>query len=336
MTVEELKARLPLPELLLRLTLFEYLPAVGTHRCPLHQEKHGASFSLFWKDRSWGWKCHGACGVGGDEVSLISTVHACSRREAIQRYRTLLFGEKRKIVTPISKRATQSEAECLEAKLVSFPSDLRPGNREELQTVAELRRVDFWAVATMQQQGVLAFGTVRGERCWIVLDQSRICAEARRMNGAFFPGGGKVHTLRGSDKSWPVGLLLPKNLTGCFRRFLLVEGSGDFVAAYHWCLQFGQDCLPVALLGAGMKRIHSRALKHLRGACVRIVPHDDPAGCAALESWQLQLRQAGCTVYISRIQHISLPDGSRGKDLNDTTALSAEVCGKLEMLFSWK
>ena len=336
MTVEELKARLPLPELLLRLALFDYLPAIGTHRCPLHQEKHGASFSLFRKAHEWRWKCHGACDVGGDEVSLLCVVQSCTRREAIHRYYALLPGVTSAIAHPPSRRNTTGARGCQLHRQVVFPDDLAPGSREDLQTVASLRRVDFWAVASMQQAGVLAFGTVCGERCWVVLDHSRRCAEARRMNGACFPGGGKVHTLRGSDKSWPVGLQLPRDLTGCFQHFLLVEGSGDLVAAYHWSLQLGANCLPIALLGAGMKRIHPQALEQLAGSCIRIVPHDDPAGRSAVDAWQLQLRRANCTVYIFRIHDITLPDGGRGKDLNDTTALGTDVYGKLEGLFSWK
>lgn len=336
MTAEELKARMPLPELLVRLGLFDYLPAIGTHKCPLHHEKHGASFSIFRKHHSWFWKCHGACGVSGDEISFVAAAHACSRREAIETYRSISGGLIPGLVRSSSMCAKRRNTGHQEQRRVSFPTDVAPGSRQELQTVAELRRVDFWAVASMQQQGILAFGTVRGERCWIVLDQSRLCAEARRMNGACFPGGGKVHTLRGSDKSWPVGLQLARNLTGCFRHFLLVEGSGDLVAAYHWALRLGSNCLPIALLGAGMKRIHPHALEQLRGKLVRIVPHDDPAGRAAVESWQLQLRRMGCTVYIFRMSEIRLSDGRRGKDLNDTTAFEKDACRKLEGLCAWK
>ncbi len=332
-TLEELKTRLPLPELLLRLGLFDYVPVVGTYRCPLHEEKHGASFSIFRKDHSWLWKCHGACGIGGDEVALIAREHECSRKEAIRWY-SLLAGVQFPEAVALHQRATPSHTPRQHRPgEVAFPKDLSLGSREDLQTVADLRRVDFWAVATMQQNGVLAFGTVCGERCWIVLDQARLCGEARRMNGAAFATGAKVHTLRGSDKSWPVGLLLPRDLTSHFQKFLLVEGSGDLVAAYHWALRFGQDCLPIALLGAGIKRIHPRALNHLHGKNVRIVPQDDPAGLGAVESWQLQLRQAGCTVYIFQITQITLPDGRKGKDLNDTTTLEPEVYGKLEELF---
>ncbi|MEY5011768.1 MAG: zinc finger protein [Verrucomicrobiota bacterium] len=336
MTVEELKVRLPLPELLVRLALFDYVPSVGTHRCPLHREKQGASFSLFRKAQGWGWKCHGACGVGGDEVSLLAMVQSCTRREAIPRYHALLNGPHPLGACPHSTHATSMRPRLEMQRQVAFPEDLGPGSRADLETVAALRQVDFWAVATMQQAGVLAFGTVRGERCWVVLDESRRCAEARRLNGTCFPGSGKVHTLRGSDKSWPVGLQLPRDRTRFFRHFLLVEGSGDLVAAYHWALLLGPNCLPIALLGAGMKRIHPEALELLRGASVRIVPHDDPAGRSAVDAWQLQLRRVGCTVYIFRMHDITLPDGRRGKDLNDTTALSADVAGKLEGLFSWK
>ena len=335
MSFEELKARLPLPELLQRLGLFDYLPAVGTHRCPLHREDRGASFSIFQRDHRWAWKCHGACGIGGDELSLIETVLSCSRKNAAERYRFLASNASSMPgASPLKGTAgARVRADCQPA--IAFPNDLAPGSRQDLQAVANLRKVDFWAVATMQKLGVLSFGTVLGQRCWIVLDQSRLCAEARRLDGSGFVQGRKAHTLRGSNKSWPVGLELPSNLTESFRRFLLVEGSGDLVAAYHWCLRHGQDCLPIALLGAGMRHIHPRALNQLARASVRIVPHDDPAGASAAEAWQLQLRRMGSTVYIFRIHDITLPDGSRGKDLNDTTALGTAASEKLTGLFSW-
>ena len=335
MTIPELKQRLPLPELLLRLGLFDYLPATGTHRCPLHQEKLGESFSLFLKDNVWFWKCHGACGSAGDEISLIALAGTCSRKEAIRRYQDLAGASVPQTYSPSPLVNATPPGISNSRKSLALPRDLDSGSRGDLEVVATLRRVDFWAVATMQQNGVLAFGTVCGVRCWIVLDQARLCAEARRMDGACFASGRKVHTLCGSDKSWPVGLQLPRGLTRYFQRFLLVEGSGDLVAAYHWALRLGQDCLPIALLGAGIKRIHPDALEQLRGKSVRIIPHDDPAGHAAVEPWQMQLRSVNCTVYLFRMSRIEMPDGTCGKDLNDTTGLPPEECKKMEGLFSW-
>jgi len=53
---------------------------------------------------------------------------------------------------------------------IAFPSDLHRGSRSELERVASQRKVDFWAVATMQQNNVLRFGTVCALPCWIITD----------------------------------------------------------------------------------------------------------------------------------------------------------------------
>ena len=157
MTIPELKQRLPLPELLLRLGLFDYVPAAGTYRCPLHQEKRGESFSVFLKDNVWFWKCHGSCGSAGDEISLITLVVSCSRKEAIRKYHELSCATAPQAYSIPPSRNAVSSIRSARRRDLALPRDLDLGSRRDLETVATLRRVDFWAVATMQQNGVLAF-----------------------------------------------------------------------------------------------------------------------------------------------------------------------------------
>lgn len=333
MDIQELKRRLPLPQLLLQLGLFDFFPQEGLYKCPLHKEQCGESFSLSLKGDAWLWNCFGACRAGGDEISLIEKSQGLTRRAAILRFHELL-SETPKV--RLSESLELQPKPAPDRRLVLFPSDLREGTRLELECLARLRRVDFWAVAAMQQLGVLKFGTVRGCLCWIVMDASRRCAEARRLDGLEFSNGAKVHTLLGSDKSWAVGVQLFAGLTRAFTRVLLVEGSGDLVAAFHWANRFSNDCQPVAMLGAGLKRIHPEALEQLRGKAVRIVPHDDPAGRGAVEAWRTQLQSVGCTVYAFWMTNIQKADGSRGKDLNDTTDCGPETARKMEALFLWR
>ena len=312
-----LKRVLPLPELLVRLGLFTHPPGEGNHKCPLHQESKGAAFSISRRGEAWLWNCNGACNVGGDEVTLIERHLQLPRWGAMRQYAALCG------VNPAAHWERQPESEPRQG--VAFPQDLRSGGRSELETVAALRKVDFWAVATMQQNGVLQFGTVCGEACWIVTDASRLCAEARRMDGSLFPARGnlgqrKTHTLGGSKKNWPVGLLLPAGLTACFKKVLWVEGSGDLVAAYHFALIAG-NWLPVALLGAGLKRLHPTAETLLRGKQVRLVPHVDPAGKTAAKHWATLLQKAGCTIDGFNLGGLRKRDGVPVKDLNDATDL---------------
>lgn len=54
--------------------LTEIGPGHWRGRCPLHQEKTG-SFSVYQKEGSWSWHCYGACGMGGDIVTLELELH---------------------------------------------------------------------------------------------------------------------------------------------------------------------------------------------------------------------------------------------------------------------
>ena len=82
------------------------------------------------------------------------------------------------------------------------------------------------------------------------------------MDGLIFPALGdlaerKAHTLRGSCKSWPVGVAVLQKRPH-IRAVLLVEGGPDYLAALHLCLERKvHDALPVAMLGRGTgSKIH--------------------------------------------------------------------------------
>lgn len=332
--IAAMKERLPLPALLDLLGLGAH--ASRSAFCPFHENTNTRAFSVYQTESGWKWKCHSQCG-GGDEIDFIERFEKCSRSQALVRYGQLCgvsgagdyahaeYRKKSRSVTP-----------CAE---LGFPDDLHQGSREELDAVAKLRKVDFWAVATMQQSGVLLFGTVCGFPCWIVTDLARKIAEARRMDGQMFPefkGGSerKAHTLRGSSKSWPVGLILPRNLHDAFENILLVEGSSDFVAAYHFCLlgcASGPNWLPVAMLGA-LARIHPQAFAVLRGKKVKIIPHLDEAGKSGAQNWAKDLKQIGCEVSGFNLAELRTRGGSNVKDLNDCTDIHPEDAAELEGL----
>ena len=325
-----LKQVLPLPDLLVRLGLFQCRPSEGNHPCPLHQERKGAAFSISRVGERWLWNCNGACHVGGDEVTLIERHLQLPRWGALRHYAGLC-GMNSKIHRDPAPDGDRTQG-------VRFPDDLRSGTRVELEAVAALRKVDFWAVTTMQRNGVLRFGSVCGEACWIILDESRLCAEARRMDGSHFPARGnlgqrKTHTLAGSKKNWPVGLLLPADLTACFKKVLWVEGSGDLVAAYHFALRAG-NWLPVALLGAGLKKLHPTAENLLQDKQIRMVPHVDPAGKGAARYWATLLQKSGCVVDGFNLEGLRQKDGTPVKDLNDATNLMDADTHVLESLLA--
>ena len=339
--IEQWKAALPLPTLLLRLGLSERELTPGEYPCPLHRESRGNAFSIAHKEGRWLWNCFGACGCGGDEVTLLEKVENLSRTEAIRRLRELAIGtgapaQTTRVNTPKVPRRPRLPQPSLE-----YPADLHTGSYEELCTVAKLRSVSEQAVIAMSRAGFLGFATVCGAPSWLVLDASGKAAEARRMDGCPYPDGRglpsrKAHTLKNSQKSWPLGLISKKLHTLPDTSVLLVEGSGDFVAAHHFCQLHpgGQRWQPVAFLGACVRKIHPDAVGLLGGRVVRIVPHCDKAGETAGIAWARLLRNIGCSVHGFNLAGMRTATGAPVKDLNDCTQIHPDDFVRLRLLLS--
>ncbi|MEY5026008.1 MAG: zinc finger protein [Verrucomicrobiota bacterium] len=323
-SAEALRQSCPLPDLMHRLGLGNLDKPQSF--CPFHENRLTGAFSVYRKEGRWRWNCFAGCG-GGDEVDFLVKLRGVDLGEAFRLWEELAGAAPLSMayVAPVSASKTKPRQEPV------LPADFHPGSREELETVATLRQVNFWAVASMQQNGVLGFGTVCGVPSWLVKDGSGKCVEARRMNGLPFPaveglGERKAHTLRGSLKSWPVGLVAGP---GRLRKVLLLEGSGDLVAGYHY-VEPVSDWLPVAFLGAGIQNLHPEALGLLAGKQVRIVSHVDAVGADARERFGRQLQQqAGCSVDWFDLEGLRKADGSPIKDLNDCTAIHPEDAGEL-------
>jgi hypothetical protein len=316
-----LRQHLPLPHLLEKLELGMH--AKRSALCPFHGDRH-SSFSVFKGEKGWRWKCHAGCG-GGTEIGFLMQLAGCSKEEAVQRWGELAGAAPiSPLAYPIKRPRAKREQQ---SKTLKLPPDLHTGTQSELETLAALRKVNIRALERMQTDGVLKFGTVLGLPCWIVTDVTAITAEARRMDGHLFPRRGnsdvhKVHTLTGSSKKWPVGLGASKSIAN----ILLLEGSGDLVAGYHFALDNEQNWLPVAILGSEIRGIHPHALEILRGKRVKIVPHCDPSnkGSAAGEAWAAELQQIGCTVTWFSLDGLRWRDASPIKDLNDCTDIHPE------------
>jgi hypothetical protein len=324
--IPKLKEALPLPALMRQLGLENH--AKRSALCPLHEDA-SPSFSVYQTARGWRFKCHAGCGEG-DEIDFLQMHRQVDEKAAIRLY-VEFAGEYRSSPGPRQLYPAKSQERPV------LPPDFRPGGVDELEAVARLRKVSVQALECMQHFGVLGFGRVCGFPCWILTDASGRTAEARRLDGSPFPafgGGGerKAHTIRGSSKNWPVGLLLPNGHTEKFERILLLEGSGDLVAGYHFALKMSKGWLPVAMLGAN-SRIVLEALQILRERQIRIVPHLDKAGDKAASNWANQLREADCRVDRFDLSGIRKRNGFLVKDLGDCTDLHAEDQNELEELF---
>ena len=204
---------------------------------------------------------------------------------------------------------------------------LQDGRKEDRKLVAESRHISLEAVSLGLALGTLTFAIVQGYRCWLLTDAEGRCAEARRIDGMPFPecgtlGRRKAHTLRGSRKSWPVGVAVLRRVPD-FRTLLLVEGGPDYLAALHFAHDLERwDVLPVAMLGRGTgTKMDPAALELMRGRRVRIYPHNDAdgGGVKSARLWATQLHEVGCVVDFFEFSDLRRTDGTPIKDLDDCT-----------------
>jgi hypothetical protein len=199
-----------------------------------------------------------------------------------------------------------------------------------------------WNISTlrlMQEVGLLRFGRYFGFDCWFALDQSGLCAEARRMDDKPFPAGlykGKDYNERKAQavkysrkKDWPVGIfpaLLRKDPSYAI---VMCEGGTDFVSAYDFVYrQKRNDILPTAMLGKGMglHGFHPDCWDRLRGRRVRIYPHNDDSGDGLRKGlhWANQLLKLECRVDFFVFEDVSKADGTPAKDLTECIGLNLE------------
>jgi hypothetical protein len=225
-------------------------------------------------------------------------------------------------------------------------SRLRRATRAEIQQIADSRNIDLRAVELAQDLGTLRVGEVSGYLSWVLLDASGLCAEGRRLNRKPYPAittgkaqlsERKAHTLRGSRKDWPVGIVLAGEYRKSVESILMVEGGPDYLAALHFAfLQQKKGILPVAILGRGqgLRGLHPDALEHFRDRRVRIVPHDDPDGGAYQSAlrWAKQLRDIGAEVDFFHLRNLQTST-DKVKDLNDCCEIHPNLFGELQDLF---
>ena len=200
---------------------------------------------------------------------------------------------------------------------------------EIAQQIADSRGLQITAVKfAFHWLKTVVFTRVCDEDCWLLTDASRRCAEARRIDRKPFPAIGtlaerKSHTLAGSSKSWPVGILpggFEKEwLHEHCHKLLLVEGGPDYVAACQLIVAQDENVLPVAMLGASQS-ICADALPHFSSRRVTIVAHGDQAGREAGLRWAKQIKVAGGLVKLFQLRQGDLNDaviaGATNSDLH--------------------
>jgi hypothetical protein len=302
--VSEIKARMTIPQVAAGF-FPEWRPAKSCHS-PFRSDR-SPSFSVY--DNGKAYKDF-STSEHGDVISFFQKATGTDFPKAVDALSRMagIFDEK--------ERPQKKEA-------LRFPDDLRTGGDTELRQVEQLRNINLEACRIASDRGVLKFGTVCFQPCWIITNGTSN-AQARRIDGKLFEAVGslgerKAHTLRGSAQAAPIGLPTDKPFIA------LVEGSGDLLAANHFAhAENKADRLGVvAMLGAS-NRLTDTALKQLAGKRIRVFRHADEAGEKAARGWAGQLESVGCSVDIFDCGGVLLTGGGTSKDLNDLTGMDAD------------
>jgi len=320
MTLADAKARLSIPALWTRLEL----PGKPTKSCksPFREDRH-ASFSV---SADGGLFNDFATGEAGDAVDFLQVATGLSREAACRKFIEMAGG--RCEAPPMPQRTPAAP----QARQKPILPDMRRGTAAELEALARLRNVSLAAclLASHDAVGLLRMDTWKERAAWIVTDNERLNAQARRLDGQRWEGiGAKAQTLPGSWASWPLGIKAGAH----YPAFLLCEGGPDLLAALHFIHKAGAEAthFPVAMLGAS-QRIHTDALPVFAGKRVRIMPHTDEAGREAAERWAAHLATVGADVDCADFSGLRKADGAPIGDLNDCTSIHPEDEKELEGL----
>ncbi|MEK6536599.1 MAG: hypothetical protein AABZ63_03860, partial [Actinomycetota bacterium] len=243
---QKLKARCPLPLLLDKLGLGRH--ARPSCRSPLRKDQN-ASWGIFERAGRHFWKDFGS-DDGGDEITFIARFKGWDERRDFTRI--LDFYER------VSRLECRNE---LPPPVIEIPSTtslpdcahLQPGTDDHLARLAELRAISVAALESATRQKFLVFGQHLGFEVFGVRDRSGSLVEVRRLDGMPFPRMGRLperksHTVRGSTKSWPLGIRESESKPA----IALVEGLPDFLACFDFVEREGKAevVAPVAMLSA--------------------------------------------------------------------------------------
>jgi hypothetical protein len=287
-TVDLILQRWPLEAMLARCSIS--IPSKGKFCSPFRPDNSPSCERYKETIKDW------STGTSYDSIAVFAEHKGISNNDAIRQLAAELPGRQPK-PTPKKK------------ELVIPPLSY---SEEQAEALAKLRGISHEGVALASSLGALWFGKVLGYDCWILTDGSTI-AEARRMDGKKFPavgslGARKSHTLGGSRKGSPIGLV--QKIGGAKARkklpIALVEGGPDYLALCSILCDY-EAYLPVCMLGASSD-ISPEALTQFAGKTVWIIGHPDHSGKQAVERWGRQLQGVGCTVRGRQLQQMDLND----------------------------
>jgi hypothetical protein len=272
-----------------------------------------------------------------DAPALLARVENMSNSAACCLFIELAGVAKERIATSTSARRVPPRVpSSLPRETVAREKPTLPELREpepvELEMIGERRNVTLRGPELAAARGLLFVCHYGGGTCWAVTDSSRWNCQFRRMDGSAFDGNGtpkKTLSIRGGWAAWPIGAAD----MGLRENVLLVEGSGDFIAAhaFAWMEGTAEKTSVVCVPGASV-RLPLEALPLFQGKRVRIFPHLDASGAgeeAALR-WETQLLSAGAAlVECFDLSGLVKPCGGPVGDLNDLAVLPRAVIAEL-------
>jgi 5S rRNA maturation endonuclease (ribonuclease M5) len=224
----------------------------------------------------------------------------------------------------VSKAPARARVKPKPREPIKLPT-LEQGTPEELAALARSRGLpNTRGLEALQGKRLLHFATMPdgGDkvRAWLLTDQSRRNAQARRLDGKHWQAldaKPKAKTLKGAEAAWPIGAAS----IGAAKTVCLVEGMPDALAAATLGAGKPDAWAVVSMIGAALD-VHPDALEIFKGKSVYIFVHADEAGEKAARKWAKQLAAAGAKVS-------GLISDHEGRDLND--ALTAGEITKLEI-----
>lgn len=283
-------------------------PGGFTCCCPIHLEK-SPSFQVNTIKQLF--HCFG-CAAGGSVLDLVMLMEgATNARSAAEILEGRTLGDEK--FTPSQPKLPPVLTERM---LPETPKMFR-GEKRHLEQVAELRKLDWLALEAAQKYGCLRFCEAYDKPAYAIFDvQNPVNIQVRRYDGKLWFERSKVMGVKGNWATWPVGLNALNDMPWG-AEVLLVEGTGDMLAAWEVVLYASKMMVPVAMFGASQS-IHEGALPCFDGRNVIIIEQHDPAGAKATERWTQQLTDARAKVRVWKVPN-------EGRDLNDYVSAGGDT-----------
>jgi hypothetical protein len=312
--IEEAKARFTIP-ILWRLFNLRGDPG-NSCRSPFREDR-SPSFSVYEEGRRW---FDNATHEGGDAVDFLAKIKGFSNAEAYVELLNMMDG------TIQGSAAAPIQPPEAKPKVKPPPdlSGLELCREGDLKQISELRSIPLEGLLLAYERKLLfAYEDPFQGRCWVITDDARRNAIARRLDGERFhyrqpkegeKEGPKAKCWLHAEAKWPIGIAQAIS----FPAIALCEGGPDFLSAFALAHAGAVESLvaPVCMTGSGCS-IHKEELSMFRGKRVRIFGHTDEAGQAALQRWAEQLQGEQAEVDAIDFTGLIKCDGSPVEDLND-------------------